>query len=131
MTEVASGENKKKVFVVEDDPFLVKAYQMKLSQEGMEVWTATDGKEALKFVAEHEPPNIVLLDLMLPGASGFDILQVIRANETWKKVPVIVLSNLGQSQDVQKAQELGVQDYIVKANTRITEIVDHVRKTMN
>lgn len=131
MTDVVSEENKKNVFVVEDDPFLVKAYQMKLTQEGMNVWTAMDGKEALKFVSEHVPPHIVLLDLMLPGASGFDILQAIRANETWKKVPVIVLSNLGQSQDVQKAQELGVQDYIVKANTRITEIIEHVKKVMS
>ena len=120
-------EKKKVILVVEDDSFLVKAYQVKFEKEGIEVLVATDGKEALAFL-EKEPPNVVLLDLMLPILSGFDVLVAIRKNSKWKKVPVLVLSNLGQSEDIKKCQELGIEDYIVKANVRINEVVEKVKK---
>src|SRR3972149_9776794 len=96
-------ENKKIVFVVEDDVFLVKAYQIKFQKAGIEVWVVTDGKEALKYLAK-DPPSVVLLDLLLPGVSGFDILAEIRKNEKWKNVPVYILTNLSQSEDVERAK---------------------------
>ena len=120
-------ENKKIVFVVEDDVFLVKAYQIKFEKVGVEVWAVTDGKEALKFLGK-DPPNVVLLDLLLPGVSGFDILAEIRKNEKWKNVPVYILTNLSQSEDVERAKALGVEEFLVKANTKINDIVEKVKK---
>jgi len=120
-------EKKKVVFVIEDDLFLVKAYKIKFQKEGAEVWVSTDGKEALSFL-EREPPNIVLLDLMLPGLSGFEVLAAIRENERWKNVPVIILTNLGQPQDIERGKQLGIEDYIVKANVKIDDVVKKVKK---
>lgn len=118
---------KKTILVVEDDVFLVNAYQIKFQKEGIEVWVAADGKEALGFL-EKEPPRVVLLDLMLPGINGFEVLAAIRQNERWKKTPVIVLSNLGQSEDVEKARALGIDDYIVKANSKIGEVTEKIKR---
>lgn len=128
MTE--TNISKKKVLVVEDDQFLVKAYEIKLKKEGIEVWVARDGNEAISFL-EREKPNIVLLDLMLPGINGFDVLLAIRKNEKWKDVPVIILSNLGQDQDMQRGKELGASEYLVKANTKISDIVEKVKKYLS
>ena len=119
--------NKKTVFVIEDDMLLIKAYQIKFEKEGVTVWTATDGKEAFSYL-DKPCPDVVLLDLLLPGISGFDILTSIRKNDRWKDVPVLVLTNLGQSSDVEKAKALGVTDYLVKANTKINDIVGRVKK---
>lgn len=127
---MAKGSSKEKiVFIVEDDVFLVKAYQIKLEKEGIKVWTATDGKEALTFL-EKDPPSAVMLDLMLPHVSGFEVLAAIRQREKWKNVPVFVLTNLGQPQDTQRCQELGVAEYIVKANTKINDIIEKVKGVM-
>lgn len=121
--------HKKTVFVVEDDAFLVKAYQIKLEKEGAEVWVATDGKEALSFL-EKEPADVVMLDLMLPHISGFDILSAIRKNERWKDVPVIILTNLGQPQDTERCKELGIGGYFVKSNTKINDIISKVKELL-
>ena len=118
---------KKVVFVIEDDVFLVKAYQIKFQKAGAEVWAVTDGKDALKYL-EKDPPNVVLLDLLLPGISGFEVLAEIRRNEKWKNVPVLVLSNLSQTQDVERTKALGIEGYLVKANTKINDIVEKVKK---
>src|SRR6266481_7603395 len=126
-TTSANTGKKNIVFVVEDDDFLVKAYQIKLEKEGFEVWLATDGDEALATIAQKPKPDVVLLDLMLPGASGFDILAEIKKNEKWKEAPVLIMTNLGQPQDVDKGKELGAADYMIKANTKISDIVGKVR----
>lgn len=120
-------KDEKAVFIVEDDAFLVKAYQLKFEKEKINTWVATDGQVALTFL-EKDPPSVVMLDLMLPNVNGFEILKAIRKDEKWKDVPVIVLTNLGQPQDEQKCNELGVAGYIVKANTKINDIVDKVKK---
>lgn len=121
-----SAENKKKILVVEDDLFLIRAYQIKLEKEGFEVWVATEGTTALNYL-EKDPPDLVMLDLMLPGISGFDVLERVRQNSKWKDVPVIVLTNLGQEQDKKRVEDLGVKDYIVKANVKITEVIEKVK----
>ena len=126
--EVGTQKTKKKIiFVVEDDVFLIKAYQIKFEKSGADVWIATDGNEALKFL-QKEPPDVIFLDLLLPGISGFDVLAEIRKNEKWKNVPVFVLSNLSQTQDIERAKTLGVEEYFVKANTKINDIVERVKK---
>jgi DNA-binding response OmpR family regulator len=122
-----SDLGKKSVLIIEDDLFLVKAYQVKFQKEGIETKIASDGKEALALL-EKEPPAVVLLDLMLPGISGFTVLETIRKNDKWKNVPVLILSNLGQPQDIERGKDLGVKDYIVKANVKISDIVAKVKQ---
>lgn len=123
----AKKKGKSTIFIVEDEVLLVKAYQAKFEKEKAEVWIASDGKEALSYLKK-DPPNIVLLDLMLPGVSGFDILEAIRKNDKWKKVPVIVLTNLGQLQDVDRCKALGIEEYIIKANSKINDVAEKVKK---
>jgi DNA-binding response OmpR family regulator len=119
---------KKRVLFVEDDLFLVHAYQDILEENKLVlIWIAQDGDEAINYLSK-PPPDLVLLDLMLPGKSGFEVLAIIRKHPTWKTVPVIVLSNLGQTQDVEKAMKLGITDYIVKANTRISDVAARIEK---
>jgi len=124
------SDGRKVIFIIEDDMLLVSAYEVKFKKDNNEVWIAKDGKEAIGFLTR-EPPDIVLLDLILPGMNGYEVLSEIRKNEKWKNVPVIVLTNLGQAQDIEKAKSLGVDDYLVKANTKISEITDKVNKYLN
>ncbi|TSC62574.1 MAG: complex regulator protein [Parcubacteria group bacterium Gr01-1014_48] len=119
---------KKKVLFVEDDLFLVHAYQDILEEDrSILVWIAQDGDEAIAYLKK-QPPDLVLLDLLLPGKSGFEVLAAIRKHPVWKSVPVIILSNLGQPQDVEKAMKLGVTDYIIKANTKISDVAARIEK---
>ena len=123
------GDKKKTIFLVEDDLFLVKAYRIKLQQENFEIWEANDGKEAMKFL-EKDPPDLVLLDLMLPGISGFDILAAIRKNDKWKDVKVIILTNLGQPTDIERGKKFGIIDYIIKADVKINDVIDRIKKVL-
>ncbi len=118
----------KKILAIEDDRLLLKVYQVKLEREGFEVWNATDGTAAMELVKGAKVPDLVLLDLMLPGMSGFDLLAEIRKSKNWKDVPVIVLSNLGQSSDIARCKELGANDYVVKTDTKIADLVQRIRK---
>jgi len=125
-------ENKKiKVLLVEDDKFLRDICGTKLLKEGFEVVQATDGQEVVKAI-ERERPDITLLDIVLPTMNGFDILSSIRshANPDVAKTPVLMLSNLGQDDDVQKAMELGANDFLIKANFTTEEIARKIRKTL-
>ncbi len=120
-------DKKKTVLIIEDDIFLIKAYQVKFEKEGIDAVVANDGKEAMGFL-DKEPVSVVILDLMLPGMSGFDILEAIRKNSRWKKVPVIILSNLGQQEDIDRGKALGANEYFIKTNIKINEIVEKVKK---
>lgn len=123
-----SPQNQKKVIlIIEDDVFLLKTYQVTFRKEGIEVMVATNGNDALSML-EKDPPSAVLLDLMLPGVSGFDVLAAIRKNEKWKKVPVLIMSNLGQSQDIERGMSLGANEYIIKADVKIFDVVERVKK---
>lgn len=121
------SEEKKTILIIEDDSFLVKAYQLRFEKEDMNVQVAITGTDALLRLKQ-TPPDVVMLDLMLPGVSGFDILAAIRKLSSWENVPVVILSNLGQPEDIQRAKDLGATDYIVKANTKINDIADVVKK---
>lgn len=127
--ETLATESKKgKVFilVVEDDKFLRELLVRKLSGEGFEVKNAIDAEMAFSILAERKP-TIILLDLILPGVDGFEILARVKANPKLADVPVIILSNLGQKEDLDKAMALGAKDFMVKANFTLDEIVTKVR----
>ncbi len=115
------------IFVVEDDDFLRDLLVRKLVQEGFRVTIAEDGNTAMQKLKE-EKPYVILLDLILPGMDGFAILKFLRASTELKDVPVLVLSNLGQREDVQRALQLGASDYLVKAHFTPAEILAKLKQ---
>jgi len=120
-----------KIMLIEDDEILRDLCVTKLKKENYEVVTAIDGQTGLQKI-EEEKPMIVLLDIILPGMDGFEILRKIRAsgNPIVAKTPVILLTNLGQENDIKKGETLGAQDYIVKANSTTEEIIDKIKKAI-
>lgn len=120
-----------KVLLVEDDSFLREICSKKLQKEGYTVFEATDGSEALDGVGGVEP-DIVLLDIILPAIDGFQILHGIKEHEKEKvrNVPVIMLSNLGQDDDIKKAMNMGASDYLVKAHFTTEEIVGKIKTVL-
>ena len=119
-----------KILVVEDETFLVKIYSVKLKKEGYEVSIANDGEEAVRLAAEVNP-DLILLDLILPKMNGFEALEKMRASAVNKTTPVIVLSNLGQEEDIKRAEALGADGYLVKANFSIQDIVAKIQETLD
>ncbi len=114
--------SKGKILIVEDDKFLREMLVKKLFEAGFDVEPAIDSPSAFENLAKRKP-DVILLDLMLPGGEdGFTILGKLRAAEETKETPVIILSNLGQQDDVKKALDLGATDFMVKANFTIDEI---------
>ena len=117
---------KKLVMVVEDDKFLRELLVRKLMSEGFAVESAIEATAAFTILAQFVP-SIILLDLILPGVDGFEILTRIKADPRLVNVPVIILSNLGQKEDLDRAMTLGAKDFMVKANFTLDEIVAKVR----
>src|SRR3989344_7147583 len=120
--------NVKSVLIIEDDFYVTRAYSIKLEKEGINVLSVSDGEAAIDFFKKNHIADLVILDLMLPKRSGFEVLKEMRANAQWKNVPVIVLSNIGAQEDIQKIKELGVIEYLVKADIGIDEVVERVKK---
>ena len=117
----------KKILIVEDDPLLVKMYSTKFKSEGFDVISASDGLEGFRLAIE-EKPDVIILDIMMPKMSGHDVLAKLRTNEKINKVPVIVLSNLTQQSEAQKALDLGAKEYMAKASFTPGQVVDRVKK---
>lgn len=117
------------VLVVEDDPFYSKIYKTKLAKEKIESQIVGNGNEALKAVAILRP-GLILLDLIMPGKDGFETLAELKADPVMKDIPVIVLSNLSQEEDIKRIMDMGAAEYLVKANVPIHEVVAKVKKTL-
>jgi DNA-binding response OmpR family regulator len=115
----------KRVLIVEDDRFLRKAAEAALRRHGITVLTAADGEEGLR-VARSELPDLVLLDLIMPGLQGFEVLKLLKQDAATSAIPVVILSNLGQDTDVKNAMEAGALDYLIKANLALEELVARV-----
>jgi len=114
-----------RVLLAEDDRFLRKAAETALKRHGFTVLAAIDGEEALRM-ARAEAPDIVLLDLIMPKLQGFEVLRALKADPATTKIPVIILSNLGQESDVKQAMEAGAAGYFVKANLSLHDLVKRV-----
>ncbi len=124
------ADDKKKVFIVEDDEFLRSLNAKKLEDAGYAVSVAVDGVSAIQMIPA-EKPNLIFLDLLLPGdKDGFDVLQEVKANSTTKDIPVIVFSNLGQTEDIEKANSLGASDFLVKANFTLDDVVAKIQEIL-
>jgi DNA-binding response OmpR family regulator len=120
--------DKVKILLVEDDSFLREIIFMKLEKEGFAVREAEDGEKAIAAVSS-EKYDIILLDLIMPAVDGFEVLERIRSSEEGKnsKTPIIVLSNLGEEDNVKKALDLGANDYMVKAHFTTDEVIEKIK----
>lgn len=115
-----------KILLVEDDIFLSSLLGNRLKKEGLEVLNIKSGNEVLGALKEFNP-DLILLDLILPGKSGFEVMEEINSDPQAPKVPIIILSNLGQDSDVVKGKGLGAVQYVVKARVTIDDLVKQLR----
>ncbi len=125
----ADAKKGQRILTVEDDQFLRKLFVQKFTTAGFTVKDAMNAKEAFS-VLENWKPEIILLDLILPDISGFEILATLKKDERFKDIPVIILSNLGQKQDIDRAMSLGAEGFMVKASFTLEEITEHVQKVL-
>lgn len=123
-------KSKVHVLLVEDDVFLSGIYQKKFEMEGYKISTSDNGEKGLAD-AKKKKPSIVLLDILLPKLDGFGVLKGLKEDPTTKDIPVILLTNLGQKDDVEKGLELGAVDYLIKAHFKPSEIVEKVNKVLS
>ena len=119
-------EHKKRVLIVEDDEHISKVYEIKLAKEGIDISVARDGDEAVAKITA-EKPDMILLDLMIPKKDGFAVLEDIKKVPALAKIPVIVLSNLGQQSDQERAIALGANEYLIKVDYPIQDVIDKVK----
>ena len=118
-----------KILVVEDDKFLRELITQKLSREGYDVVGAVDGEEGV-VKAKKDQPNLILLDLILPGIDGFEVLSQIKKDPETSEIPVVILSNLGQKEDVDKGKSLGAIDFLIKAHFTPSEIIEKIEEIL-
>lgn len=117
------------ILLLEDDAFIADMYRTKLALVGYTVQTAADGEKGWKLLTEH-PPDLLLLDVVMPKRDGFEILAAARKDPRLKDLPIIMLTNLGQKPDVQKGLDLGADDYIIKAHFTPTEVVEKIERML-
>lgn len=121
---------KHKVLVVEDNAELASLYEARLGQEGYEVTIATDGEAALA-TAVKILPHIILLDVMMPQIGGFDVLDILKNTEKTKDIKIILLTAISQTKDQDYATNLGADDYLVKSETTLDEVVNCIRRNLS
>lgn len=114
---------KHKILIVDDDKFLLDMYSIKFSEEGFEVVTAVDGADALDKLSAGFQPDMFLIDLLMPKIDGFQLIAELKAKNFIDHGAVIILSNLGQPQEIERGLSLGVDGYIVKATATPSEVV--------
>jgi len=119
----------KKILIIEDDKFLRELIAQKLIKEGYDIVEAVDGEKGIKSVKE-EKPDLILLDLILPGIDGFEVLSKIKEDPVLSQIPVIILSNLGQKDDIERGLKIGAVDYLIKAHFTPGEIVEKVKTVL-
>lgn len=119
----------KKILLVEDEQTLSEMYKTKFEHEGFSVVTAADGSVVLDLVKK-EKPNIVLLDIILPKKDGFTVLTELKKNSATKNIKVIMLTNLGQDEDIKKGKDLGAVGYIVKADLTPAQVLEKIRQVL-
>ncbi|HDZ54226.1 MAG TPA: response regulator [Candidatus Nealsonbacteria bacterium] len=117
------------ILVIEDDKFLRELIVQKLIKENYKVSEAVDGEQGIKKIKE-EKPDLVLLDLILPGIDGFEVLSKMREDSNLSSIPVIILSNLGQKEDVERGLKLGAIDYLIKAHFTPGEIIEKIKNVL-
>ncbi len=121
---------KKKILIVDDDGFLLDMYAFKFSQNDFEVYTFTEGVQALEKLKAGLSPDIILMDITMPVMDGFEVLENINTNNLAPNSVKIILSNKSQQEDMDRGKSLGVSGYIIKANSTPTEVINEVAKIL-
>ncbi|MCA9381220.1 response regulator [Candidatus Dojkabacteria bacterium] len=124
-TDSTTSEDKKRILIAEDEKAIISVLSIKLESSGFIVDKAMNGKEALELLQKNEY-DLVLLDLIMPIVNGFEVLEYVKENNIDAKI--IVTSNLGQEEDVKKAEGLGALDYFVKSDMTLSQIVEGIKK---
>jgi DNA-binding response OmpR family regulator len=122
-------ENSKTILLVEDDSFVSDIYQTKISKEGFKVISAENGIEAIKKL-EESIPDLILLDIVMPYMDGIDVLRKIKKEEKWKKIPVILLTNLSDKEKIEEALGIGADDYLIKSHFTPSEVISKVNMVL-
>lgn len=118
------------ILIVDDDPLMVRMYQKKFEVDGYSVQVASDGKQALENIRV-QSPDLILLDIMMPKLNGLEVLKAIKDSEKYKNIPIILLTNVGSSQeDIDRGLELGAVAYLVKASNRPSTVVEKVKEVL-
>ncbi len=118
-----------KILIIEDDSILQKTLQEFLVGEKFEVVSAGDGEEGIRM-GRQEKPDLILLDIILPKKNGYEVIQELKNNERTKKIPIVLLTNLGGVHDVEKALKLGATTYLVKSDYRLEEVVGKIKEIL-
>ena len=124
------ADGAKKIMIIEDDRFLSSLMKARFEKDGFGVIQAFDGEEAIQLF-KTQTPNLIILDLIMPRVTGFEVLQAISISPQLEKVPVVILSNLAQDSDIEKARQLGAKEYFVKVKVSIDDLVGRVKSLLN
>lgn len=122
--------NHKQVLIVEDEAFLLRTLTKHLEELNYQIETAMNGQEALTKIAE-SMPDLILTDLVMPKMDGFDFLERLKSNPEYKRIPVVVITNLAASSDEQRCRELGIEGYFTKSDTPLIEIEGIIKKYLS
>ncbi len=125
-----TAENKKTVLLAEDDIFLTQLLTTRLQRAGINVIKAVDGEDILNIL-KTTTPDLILLDIILPKKSGFEVMEEMRANPLLKSGPIIIISNLGQESDIARGKQLGAVEYFIKAQTSIDDLVVKIKEFLD
>lgn len=121
--------NNPKVLIVEDDMFVRDIYHIKFEKEGFEVILAENGVEAIRSLGEIIP-DIILLDMVMPYMDGMEVLKKIKENKAWKKIPIIMLTNISEKDKINEGLEYGVNEYLIKSHFTPSEVVEKVQNIL-
>lgn len=121
---------KKKIQLVEDDDTLAEVYRQRLELEGFEVIRSNNGEAALSDAVKHHP-DLILLDVMMPNLNGFDVLDILRNSAQTRNIHIIMLTALSQPKDAEKARELGADDFLVKSQVVISDVIARIKHHLN
>lgn len=120
----------KKILIIEDEDVLGRLLNNKLIEQGYEVVWSKDGQDGYEQI-ESFSPDLILLDIILPKMNGFEVLEKMRLSDNLKRIPVIVISNSGQPVEIERAQQMGVKDWLVKTEFDPEEVVDKVTRQLS
>lgn len=123
-------EKKITVLLAEDDRFVSDIYKRKLGTDGFDVLFAPDGREAVKIL-EETIPDLVLLDIMMPFMDGMEVLQKMKGEDRWKKIPVVMLTNLAEKENIERSISMGADGYIIKAHFTPSEVVQKIKTVLD
>lgn len=122
--------DKKKILIVEDDNFVAEVYLAKLSEMGYETVLAQNGEEGLAELKKGKV-DLILLDILMPIMNGIEMLEEVKKNEEWKNIPVILLTNIGEKESIQKVREMGVKNYLIKSHFTPAEVIEKVESVFS